>query len=458
MLSDSEAATPRYAWQAGSPASRRRAMATRREELLAVDMATDRRAQEEWIALLMERQSGQEEELAEETAAAEAAALEAQGPPPLRGWLDKQGAKGPVRTFRQRWFEYNDATGRLYYFKTRGDEEPRGFVDLTTLQSITTTDPGGRRFRLITPERTWVLLAEDEQTMITWMDELHYRKSLLPAHAGAGSGGFVSSHAAEEEYAAAAAQGGEGNGSGGPAPDDEAFPASGAARRRYENAPPPSPLDADLVAGSRSAAFGATTTETEEAGTAGAAAAAAGGTEANAKVSVALSELEQLRSEGEVARRELKDMRRQLRLKTEAAALMQGELIAGEREAALKDQALRHLRARLEEEEAARQKQLRHGLSAQELQVRLVYSQSELAHTRALLDLFNQRIAGAMEQIAYYKAAADGAVGTADGREDVWLAQLATSQQACAASEERNAALQEEVEQLRGQLRDARLA
>lgn len=31
------------------------------EELLAVDMATDRKAQEEWIALLMERQTGQEE-------------------------------------------------------------------------------------------------------------------------------------------------------------------------------------------------------------------------------------------------------------------------------------------------------------------------------------------------------------------------------------------------------------
>jgi len=47
-----------------------------------------------------------------------------------------------------------------------------------------------------------------------------------------------------------------------------------------------------------------------------------------------------------------------LRLKSESIALMQGELIAGEREAALKDQALRHLRARLQEEEDARQKQV----------------------------------------------------------------------------------------------------
>lgn len=47
-----------------------------------------------------------------------------------------------------------------------------------------------------------------------------------------------------------------------------------------------------------------------------------------------------------------------LRLKSESIALMQGELIAGEREAALKDQALRHLRTRLQEEEEAREKQV----------------------------------------------------------------------------------------------------
>lgn len=82
-----------------------------------------------------------------------------------------------------------------------------------------------------------------------------------------------------------------------------------------------------------------------------------------------------------------------------------------------------------------------------------MWSQSELAHTRALLDLFNQRIAGAMEQIAYFKAVADGAGGVRDAREAVWLSQLASAQQACAASEARNESIQDEVEQLRGQLR-----
>jgi len=34
------------------------------------------------------------------------------------------------------------------------------FVNLAEMQSITTTDPEGKRFQLITPSRTWVLLAE----------------------------------------------------------------------------------------------------------------------------------------------------------------------------------------------------------------------------------------------------------------------------------------------------------
>lgn len=107
-----------------------------------------------------------------------------------------------------------DASGRLYYYRNREDEEPKGyqcqhggrtcilvlsqwstiaeltthdnpfrFVNLAEMTSITTTDPEGKRFQLITPDRTWVLLAEDEQTMITWMDELHYRKSLIPRQA-----------------------------------------------------------------------------------------------------------------------------------------------------------------------------------------------------------------------------------------------------------------------------------
>ena len=100
----------------------------------------------------------------------------------------------------------------------------------------------------------------------------------------------------------------------------------------------------------------------------------------------------------------------------------------------MKDQLLRQLEGQLKKEKEDRERQQRYGLSPEELQSRLAWSQSDLAHTRygrrrarlrishawsplaclkplicplsstrALLDLFNLRIAGAMEAIAVYK-------------------------------------------------------
>lgn len=83
-------------------------------------------------------------------------------------------------------------------------------------------------------------------------------------------------------------------------------------------------------------------------------------------------------------------------------------------------------------------------MSAGQLQERLVWSQTDLAMARSLVDLHNHRLAGAMEQICYYKSLADGAVGIGD-RETVWLEQLANSQQAIELCEARNKALQEQL-------------
>ena len=36
--------------------------------------------------------------------------------PPLRGWLYKKGAKG-IKTYKKRFFVFDDATGLLHYYK-----------------------------------------------------------------------------------------------------------------------------------------------------------------------------------------------------------------------------------------------------------------------------------------------------------------------------------------------------
>ena len=73
-----------------------------------------------------------------------------------------------------------------------------------------------------------------------------------------------------------------------------------------------------------------------------------------------------------------------------------------------------------------------------------VWSQIDLAQTKAQVNLHNHRLAGAMEQICYYKSLADGAVGIGD-RETVWLEQLESAQQAIELCETRNQILQEEL-------------
>ena len=63
---------------------------------------------------------------------------------------------------------------------------------------------------------------------------------------------------------------------------------------------------------------------------------------------------------------------------------------------------------------------------------------------RALVDLHSHRLAGAMEQICYYKSLADGAVGIGD-RETVMLEQIESAQHAIDLCELRNKNLQEKL-------------
>ena len=89
--------------------------------------------------------------------------------PHLCGYLAKQGAKGLIKSFKQRWFECDDANNRLYYFEREGDEGARpaldlalGFIDLaaaTGVSNIKSTGKAKYVFGVDLPERTYVLRA-----------------------------------------------------------------------------------------------------------------------------------------------------------------------------------------------------------------------------------------------------------------------------------------------------------
>ena len=106
----------------------------------------------------------------------------------FEGFLTKQGSF--VKTWKKRWFKlYGD---KLYYFKSPKDQNPIGCVrhideasiismdkdaDASALgdsgKAQTASDGSTGKFAVISPYRTLLLCAENEETRKRWMHEIH---------------------------------------------------------------------------------------------------------------------------------------------------------------------------------------------------------------------------------------------------------------------------------------------
>lgn len=77
------------------------------------------------------------------------------GEPKLCGFLMKQG--GPLKTWKLRWFTYEDQQNQLFYSRTPQDVTPLGRIELcsATFTYPLEAEPG--TFHVRTPERTFVL-------------------------------------------------------------------------------------------------------------------------------------------------------------------------------------------------------------------------------------------------------------------------------------------------------------
>lgn len=97
--------------------------------------------------------------------------------PPLMGWLYKLGNRGLMKTYKWRFFVYDDYTGYLNYYKSNDAKHaPMGYVDIAACRSIETTDPELKRFKLNLPKRTWILMSSGPEETIFWMEQLLSRK------------------------------------------------------------------------------------------------------------------------------------------------------------------------------------------------------------------------------------------------------------------------------------------
>eukprot|EP00038_Savillea_parva_P028822 m.67158 g.67158 ORF g.67158 m.67158 type:complete len:543 (-) comp8418_c0_seq2:135-1763(-) len=126
----------------------------------------------------------------------------------------------------------------------------------------------------------------------------------------------------------------------------------------------------------------------------------------------------------------------ELKGRDEAIALLEKEVVDMDRELTLKDKAIELLRRQLRAEQDARREETRYGVTFSELQERLIKSQTELAHTKAVLDLQNHRIAAAMHQVTYYKSVVGGAAPSKTKEQALIFEQLVAQDQQLQVSED----------------------
>ncbi|XP_078382204.1 TBC1 domain family member 2B-like [Oculina patagonica] len=99
------------------------------------------------------------------------------GTPKLCGFLNKLGAKG-LKTWKTRWFVYDERKCKLYYYRTPQDFTPLGHIDLANASFTFEVEDADRltQFQICTSGRTYQLQAKDKQTMMFWLQELQGRR------------------------------------------------------------------------------------------------------------------------------------------------------------------------------------------------------------------------------------------------------------------------------------------
>ncbi|KFP75176.1 TBC1 domain family member 2A, partial [Apaloderma vittatum] len=94
----------------------------------------------------------------------------------LCGYLNKLGIKGPIKTWKSRWFFYDENKCHLLYYRTAQDINPLGFIDLSGASFDCKVENGEGVFEIRTPSRVFTLKAISRQAMMYWLQQLQMRR------------------------------------------------------------------------------------------------------------------------------------------------------------------------------------------------------------------------------------------------------------------------------------------
>uniref|UniRef100_A0A663N8A9 TBC1 domain family member 2 n=1 Tax=Athene cunicularia TaxID=194338 RepID=A0A663N8A9_ATHCN len=94
----------------------------------------------------------------------------------LCGYLNKLGIKGPIKTWKSRWFFYDENKCHLLYYRTAQDINPLGSIDLSNASFDCKVENGEGVFEIRTPSRVFTLKAISKQAMMYWLQQLQMRR------------------------------------------------------------------------------------------------------------------------------------------------------------------------------------------------------------------------------------------------------------------------------------------
>ncbi|OXB81765.1 UNVERIFIED_CONTAM: hypothetical protein H355_010326 [Colinus virginianus] len=94
----------------------------------------------------------------------------------LCGYLNKLGIRGPIKTWKSRWFFYDENKCHLLYYRTAQDINPLGSIDLSSASFDCKVENDEGVFEIRTPNRVFTLKAISKQAMMYWLQQLQMRR------------------------------------------------------------------------------------------------------------------------------------------------------------------------------------------------------------------------------------------------------------------------------------------
>ncbi|XP_024238794.1 TBC1 domain family member 2A isoform X2 [Oncorhynchus tshawytscha] len=92
----------------------------------------------------------------------------------LCGYLLKQG--GPLKSWKWRWFTYEEKKSQLFYYRTAQDVTSLGRIELCRATFGYPLHGEQGTFHVQTPERTFVLKADNQEAMMCWLQQLQLKR------------------------------------------------------------------------------------------------------------------------------------------------------------------------------------------------------------------------------------------------------------------------------------------